>query len=137
MTDLQHFTYARLGRRSWWSVLVISGVLVAAWHSGAHAQINPFRGYKGPTLSKEDLETGRAAAGKLLTEDHAQIGKSEDWTGPTSGNQGSISVLKAFKRQGMQCRTLRSEVRYKDSSAPPRTFNLDVCRIQSGQWKLL
>jgi hypothetical protein len=111
--------------------------VVAAWPADARAQINPFRGYKGPTLSKEDLAAGRTAAAKLLSEDQGEIGKSEDWAGPTSGNQGTISVLRAFKHQGMECRALRSEIRYKTAPATSRTFNLNVCRLQSGEWKLL
>jgi hypothetical protein len=124
-------------RRSWMSMLLIAGILVTAWSSGSVAQINPFRGYKGPTLTKEDLAAGRTAAGKLLTEDQAEVGKSEDWAGPTSGNRGSFSVQKAFRRQGMDCRSLRSEVRYKNGPVQPRTFILDVCKLQSGEWKLL
>lgn len=138
MIDPRHFADARISHRgSWWSGALVCAIFLATWPSAGHAQINPFRGYKGPTLSKEDLATGRAAAHKLLSEDQAQVGKSEDWAGPTSGNTGSISVQKAFRRQGMECRTLRSEVRYRTSSAPPRTLNLDVCRLKTGEWKLM
>ena len=119
------------------AVLLVGGLL-SALPTGTHAQINPFRGYKGPTLGKEDLASAQAAAQKLLTEDQAEVGKSEDWAGPTSGNTGSISVQKAFRRQGMECRALRSEVRYKKTStASPQTLNLNVCRIKSGEWKLM
>jgi hypothetical protein len=119
------------------AVLVVGGFL-SAWPTGAHAQINPFRGNKGPTLSKEDLASGQAAADKLLTEDQAQVGKSEDWAGPTSGNTGSISIQKAFQRQGMECRALRSEVRYKKAStSAPKVLILNVCRTKTGEWKLM
>jgi hypothetical protein len=54
----------RLGR------LIFSGVVLAfcgaAWVSPVQAQINPFRGYRGPTLTREDLDAGRAAAQSLL-----------------------------------------------------------------------
>jgi hypothetical protein len=120
-----------------WSVIILGGVILAAWPSGAHAQINPFRGYKGPTLSKEDYAAGNAAAQKLLTDDQAELGKSEPWTGPTSGNTGTITVEKSFRRQGMDCRALKSEVRYKKNPASPRTLNLNVCRLHSGEWKLM
>jgi hypothetical protein len=120
------------------SAALLVGGCLSAWPTGAHAQINPFRGYKGPTLSKEDLASGRAAAAKLLTEDQAEVGKSEDWAGPTSGNTGSISVQKAFQRQGMECRGLRSEVRYKKApTSSPKVLNLNVCRTKSGEWKLM
>jgi surface antigen len=138
MTHSRHFKDAWLSLQgSWRGVVLIVSVFLAAWPSDAGAQINPFRGYKGPVLSKADLTSGQAAANKLLTEGQAQVGKSEDWSGPTSGNTGSISVQKAFQRQGMECRSLRSEVRYKITSASPRTFNLNVCRIKTGEWKLM
>jgi surface antigen len=117
--------------------LVVCLLAVAAWPSVARAQINPFVGYKGPTLSKEDLAAGRAAAGKLLSDDHAEVGKSEDWSGASSGNQGSVTVLRAFKQRGLDCRALRSEVRYKASPAKPRTFSLNVCELKDGTWKIL
>lgn len=120
-----------------WSVIILGGVILAAWSSGAHAQINPFRGYNGPTLSKEDFAAGNAAAQKLLTDDQGELGKSERWAGPTSGNTGILTVEKSFRRQGMECRTLKSEVRYKKTATSPRTLNLNVCRLHSGEWKLM
>lgn len=119
------------------AAFAVVGVLLAAWPSGAQAQINPFRGYKGPVLSKDDLAAGRAAADKLLGEDQAVVGKAEAWAGPTSGNHGTISVVKTYQRQGMGCRTLKSEVRYKKTGTPPRTMNVDVCQVKSGAWKLM
>jgi surface antigen len=120
------------------STALIVGGFLSAWPIGADAQINPFRGYKGPTLSKEDLDSGQAAAGKLLHEDQAEVGKSEDWAGPTSGNTGSISIQKTFQRQGMECRVLRSEVHYKKTpTSPASVLNLNVCRIKTGEWKLM
>lgn len=129
------------GLFGWGSRLIAFFVVVGSlsvWSTSVHAQINPFRGYRGPTLSKEDLASGRAAAGKLLNEDQAQVGKSEDWAGPTSGNTGSISVQKAFRRRGMECRGLRTEIRYKRAlTSSPKVLNLDVCRIKTGEWKLV
>jgi hypothetical protein len=143
MIGLKYASDAGLPRRESWRsvvffrVVLLCGVFLAVWPMAANAQISPFRGYKGPVLSKEDLATGQAAANKLLTEDHGEVGKSEDWAGAQSGNSGTISVQKAFRRQGMECRTLRSEVRYRQASAPPRTLNLDVCRVKTGEWKLM
>jgi hypothetical protein len=137
MTDRRFPTCARLDILPWLIALLICTVAVAVWPSDARAQINPFRGYKGPTLSKEDLTAGRTAAAKLLSDDQAQVGKSEDWTGPSSGNQGSISILRAFKHQGLECRALRSEIHYKKTPGTPRTLNFSVCQVQNGEWKIL
>ncbi len=139
MTDPQNSTRARLfGRVLRLGTVLIAGGYLVAWPIGAHAQVNPFRGYKGPTLSKDDLASGQAAALKLLNDDQAEVGKSENWAGPTSGNSGSVSIQRAFQRQGMECRELRSEARYKRApKSPPRVFNLNVCRIKTGEWKLM
>ena len=143
MVDAQFSAEVRRSRQltRWQAPLILApwflGALITVWASCANAQINPFRGYNGPTLSKEDLATGRAATQKLLTEDEAQVGRSEHWSGKTSGNAGSISVERAFKRQGMECRALRMDVLYKDKPGTPRTFNLNVCRLQTGEWKIV
>jgi len=116
--------------------LVVGGLL-STWTIDAHAGIDPFRGYSGPRLSKEDIASGRAAAEKLLTEDQAQVGRSENWLGPTSGNTGTISVLHDFQKRGMKCRQLRSQVHYKTAPHAPRSLDFGVCRISTGEWKLL
>jgi hypothetical protein len=135
MIDPRPFTDARRShRRSRWSVVLVSGIFLATWTSCARAQINPFRGYKGPTLSKEDLATGRAAANKLLTEDQAQVGKSEDWAGPTSGHTGSISVERAFRRQGMDCRSLRSRSSLQERLRTPK--NVQPERMSPPNWRM-
>jgi hypothetical protein len=138
MTYPRSYWGTRIFRQGSRLIVVLIGGLLTAWPSGADAQINPFRSYHGPTLDKEDLASGQAAANKLLTEDQAQIGKSEDWAGPTSGNSGSVSVQTAFEQKGMKCRTLRLEVRYKKAPAsPPRILTFNVCRIKTGEWKLM
>jgi hypothetical protein len=132
-TSVRHFR-----RAAWLCAVLVVGSFLSAWLTDAHAQLGLFRGYRGPSLSHEDWASAQAAADKLLTEDQAQVGKSEDWVGPTSGNTGRLSVQKEFQRQGMECRTIRSLVNYKKASmSPPRIFNLDVCHTKSGEWKLI
>jgi hypothetical protein len=114
-------------------VAVAAAVLcLSAGH--AHAQINPFRGYNGPVLTKADLDQGTQAADKLLRVDGAKVGTSENWAGPTSGNSGILTVEKTFDRHGMTCRALKSVVNYKAGTT--RTWNLNVCRTANGAWKL-
>jgi surface antigen len=108
---------------------------VCVWSVSAHAQINPFRGNKGPVLSKADLEQGTQATDKLLKEDEGKVGASETWTGPTSGNSGTLTVQSAFERKGSTCRSLRSVVNYKNGTK--RTWNLNVCRQPNGDWKIV
>lgn len=108
---------------------------VCFWSAGAHAQINPFRGDKGPVLTKADIEQGIQAADKLLKTDEAKVGTSEAWTGPASGNSGILTVQSAFERKGNTCRSLRSVVNYKIGTK--RTWTLSVCRVANGDWKLV
>jgi surface antigen len=129
-----------LARSQTWSrrrnlLVRIIGVTAAVcvWSACAHAQINPFRGNKGPVLSKDDLELGAQAADKLLKTDEAKVGASETWTGPTSGNSGTLTVQSAFERKGSTCRSLRSVVNYK--TGKKRTWTLNVCRQPNGDWK--
>jgi surface antigen len=115
--------------------LYVATAVLCFWSACAQAQINPFRSYKGPVLSKADLEQGRQAADKLLNSDAAKVGASETWTGPTSGNSGTLTVQGAFERHGTTCRSLRSVVNYK--AGTKRTWTLNVCRQANGEWKLV
>lgn len=115
--------------------LAAAAATICLWSAGAHAQINPFRGHGGPTLSKADLQQGMQAVDKLLKEDEGKVGATEKWTGPTSGNSGIMTVQNAFERKGLTCRALKSEVDYK--TGKKRTWNLNVCRMPSGDWKIV
>jgi surface antigen len=119
--------------------LIFSAVVLAfcgtAWASPAHAQINPFRGYRGPTLTREDLDAGRAAAQKLLDSDQPSVGQAESWTGPTTGNQGTLTIHRVFERARMPCRSIASEVLYQRTQTR-RNYTLTACRLAGGAWKL-
>lgn len=101
--------------------------------SFAQAQINPFQGYRGPTLTKSDLDAGTQAAGRLLGDNPKPVGTAEEWIGPESGNAGTLTIERAYHRQGHDCRAVRSRVTYKAGSQ--RSFLLNACRV-AGQWKL-
>lgn len=122
-------------RRNLWVRLVSATVVLCLWSACADAQINPFRSYKGPVLSKADLEQGRQAADRLLNADAGKVGASETWTGPVSGNSGTLTVESAFERKGNTCRSLRSVVNYK--AGTNRKWTLNVCRLPNGEWKLV
>ena len=124
----------RSGRQTLLTGLAVATAMMCLGTAGAHAQINPFRGNKGPVLSKADIEQGTQAADKLLKADGAKVGASEPWSGPT-GNSGTLSVASAFERKGSTCRSLRSVVDYKGGKK--RTWTLNVCRVANGDWKLV
>jgi surface antigen len=114
--------------------LTVISILVCT-SAGAHAQmINPFPGYRGPTLSELDLESARAAAGRLLGSEPKPVGAVEKWAGPKSGNSGMLTVERAYRSKGHDCRDIRSRITYK--AGTERSFLLHACRV-SEQWKLV
>jgi surface antigen len=118
--------------RGW---MLAGGVLMLCI-AAAQAQINPFRGYKGPTLNSQDYSLAREAARKLLDNDSAAVGSAEQWENADSGHHGTITLMNLFQRSGMPCRTLQSRVEYA-APAKPRTVTLRACHTQAGEWKLL
>ena len=122
------------GRRPLLGIAAVTAI-VCLWSAGAQAQINPFWGYKGPVLTKDDIQQGVQAADKLLRADEAKVGTSEKWNSPTSGNSGTFTVQRAFERKGNTCRSLKFVIDYKTRTR--RTWNLDVCRVANGDWKLV
>ena len=113
-------------------ILIIVGV---CWAPSSNAQLNPFRGYRGPTLTKEDYDAASSAAQKLLQHEPAATGQAETWVGPQTGNQGTFTIRRVFQRSGMPCRAVASQVVYKQTQTK-REFNLTACRIATGEWKL-
>jgi len=99
----------------------------------AAAQINPFRNYSGPVLAKADIAAGREAAGRLLDAPSPQVGSSEEWTSPTSGNSGTLTIERLYQRDGNNCRAVRSLVHYKNGRE--RSFLLQTCNV-GGRWRL-
>ncbi len=110
------------------------GVVVCSFplHS-AFAQINPFRNYSGPVLSKQDLAEGRQAAARLLDAPSPQVGTSEAWTNAASGNSGKLTIERIYQRNGNDCRAVRSLVHYKNGRE--RSLLLQACHV-GGRWRL-
>ncbi len=120
-------------RNTFW--IASLAVIAVSWAPCAHAQINPFRSYKGPTLTKEDVAAGSAAAQKLLQDDSPTVGQAETWVGPKTGNQGTLTIQRVFERSSMPCRAVASQVVYKKTQTR-RDFTLTACRTATGEWKL-
>lgn len=129
-TSKQHRNYRGLAV---FAATLIAGML--AWHPPAQAQINPFRGYKGPTLSRDDIDAGIAAAATLLHDAPVATGTFESWVGPKTGNNGTLMITKVYEHGGLPCRVVESRVVYK-STGSTRVFSLKACQVASGQWKL-
>jgi hypothetical protein len=115
------------------SAALLAAAIVALTAAPAAAQINPFRNYSGPVLSKADIAAGREAAARLLAEADPKVGASESWTGPTSGNTGILTIERIYQQRGNDCREVRSNVAYK--AGTHRSFLLHTCNV-SGRWRL-
>jgi hypothetical protein len=127
----QSIDLSRLPATCFW---LSSFLLLLGLATSAEAQINPFRSYKGPVLTQEDRKQANESVDRLLGKSPPAVGAFETWNGPTSGNSGTLTVERAFRRQGSDCRTVRSHVTYKAGNE--RIFTLDACLI-AGKWKLL
>jgi hypothetical protein len=112
---------------------LLTAVIAVFTASPAAAQINPFRNYSGPVLSSADINAGREAAARLLADADPKVGMSESWTGPTSGNTGTLTIERIYNQKGNDCRAVRSNVDYK--AGTHRSFLLHTCNV-SGQWRL-
>jgi surface antigen len=121
------------------AVLLLAGGMFTISHaSAAKAQmVNPFGGYTGPTLNKDDYNLAGGVVTKLLNEKPAAAGRSENWSNPVSGNHGTFTILSIFTSKGMPCRKVKGDVIYGKANSHPRSITLDACQIPSGQWKTL
>lgn len=112
---------------------LLGGLTLLGMASAAQAQINPFKNYNGPVLTKADYAAGREAAIRLLGTTPPPVGASESWAGPTSGNHGTLTVERAYRQRNLDCRAVRSKVDYK--AGRERSLLLNTCQID-GKWKL-
>jgi surface antigen len=64
-----------------------------------------------------------------------KVGDTEDWSNPSSGNSGKVTVTRLFHSSGMECHSLRYDFTYK-ASKTPRTYNADWCKTKTGEWKI-
>ena len=108
------------------AMLLISG--------DASAQINPFGGAQGVTLSNDDFAAMSRAADKLLARPHLVVGSNESWKNPNTGSTGTISIQSNFVRKALACHTLGYQV--APSGTPTDGVAvLDWCRTAQG-WRI-
>jgi surface antigen len=116
--------------------LIASIILSAGYARSANAQmLNPFGGYNGPTLGKDDYIVARNAVATLLNEAPPAVGRYEHWKNPTSGNHGKFTIVSIFTSKGLPCRKVSAEIIYSKAGSSPRSFALDACKLPSGEWK--
>jgi hypothetical protein len=120
-------------------VLALASVVVACAHAAWAFGLNPF-GRSGLPLTAEDFQVMALAEAPLLSDDSIPLASSRDWSNPSSGNGGTITLQRRFETtfegNDLPCRTLSYRIRIANR-ANARNFTLDRCRVADGSWKLL
>jgi surface antigen len=114
--------------------LTIAALVAMGAAPGAHTQANGFFGDKGPFLDRADLVLADQAAIRLLRPQPAAIGTTETWAEPTSGDSGTLTMERAYRSKGRDCRTVGWHDVFK--SGVERNFHLDTCLV-AGRWRLM
>jgi hypothetical protein len=86
------------------------------------------------TLTRADLGMIRATlAGSI----HGRpAGTAASWSDPSSGNSGTITLLKVSERLGQRCEQIEYRNYPRETWRPADIFTLTSCRQPDGTWKL-
>jgi hypothetical protein len=123
----------RLWRRAAFGV-VIAAALAAG--GPARAQWFPETAFglgSGP-LTHEDVELVLRSSAPLF--EAAPAGAVARWENPSSGNKGSITLLRLYALKGLSCRTMRYTAKYPNHSYSNARV-VDWCEVSPGEWKLV
>ena len=112
------------------TVLLIAGCL----SQSVFAQISPFRGSRGATLSQADITALTDATNRLLDRPQLATGGTETWNNPQSGASGTVIAGNPVKRKGLDCRIVRYETSVP-GPRPERNTTLTWCKTKDG-WKI-
>ena len=80
-------------------------------------------------MSDEDLQKMKEAlraAGEQM-----KVGATADWTS-SSGRAGHAEVLEVFKKNGMDCLTIK----HSFTAGGGKTYTLPFCKVEDGSWKI-
>jgi len=131
---------ARMITRNGLNRLAFMGLLVGGLAAGsAPADAAMYlRGYLSTVpsnwMTADDWKALQSAAQTLLGRNPAEPGQSENWQGP-SGTKGTLTVKRVFAKSDMPCRALEGKFIDK-AGTQTRDFTFNVCRVQSGDWKV-
>ena len=100
----------------------------------AQAQVMPFRGSRGPSLSAEDSQLLFESVARLNAAEPSQVGRSEAWSNPQTNSSGTSTVLRVFHSGGMVCHLVRHHI-VVAGRPPGHDYRLTWCRTSTGEWK--
>lgn len=109
-------------------------ILVFALQS-AHAQSVIGRQWEtNVSLTQADMDLIRTT---LAQQVHSKtVGTSASWNNPTSGNSGTLTLLKITQRQGQRCEQIDYRIRPPEKGTPSDHYTLTSCLQPDGSWKL-
>src|SRR5271166_2668813 len=115
------------------SVKVLLPIVIGLVTASAQAQLLP-TWETHITLTQQDLDMIRGA---VTNQVHGKpVGTTASWSNPTSGNLGSVKLVKKLDRKGQQCEDIGYTVR---SSGPPgytEHYHFISCLQPDGTWKI-
>lgn len=116
-------------------------VVVLTIAVAAGAQINPFaRSSQNARLDRADLALLNAAADRLLAAKPPVDGASEAWNNPSTGAQGTVTMVRAYtgrvNGENYSCRRLQYEVVARGRQTP-MTYFVNWCDILSQGWRIV
>jgi surface antigen len=100
----------------------------------AQAQVMPFRGSRGPSLSAEDSQLLFESVARLNAAEPSQVGRSEAWSNPQTNSSGTSTVVRVFHSGGMVCHLVRHHI-VVAGRPPGHDYRLTWCRTSTGEWK--
>ena len=100
----------------------------------AQAQVMPFRGHRGPSLSAEDSQMLFESVARLNAAEPSQVGRSEAWSNPQTNSSGTSTVVRVFHSGGMVCHLVRHHI-VVAGRPPGHDYRLTWCRTSTGEWK--
>jgi surface antigen len=108
------------------ALLVVAG--------SAHAQLLGPLWETNVTLTRADLDMIETTLAQKI---HGKpAGTKAKWSDPSSGNSGTITLVKISELDGQRCEEILYRNRSSEQWMPPDRFELTSCRQPDGAWRL-
>jgi surface antigen len=65
------------------------------------------------------------------------VGTTASWRNPSTGNSGTIKLLRKFKVRNMHCEAVGYTLMTSAGAFPPEHYELDSCLQPDGTWRII
>jgi surface antigen len=86
-----------------------------------------------PSLSEDDIEIMQETARVKMN--GKPEGTALNWENPKSGSSDTVTLLRRFKHQSLECRELKHSIKPRHDE--PWTIRNEICLDANGEWKWL